>query len=156
MKPSDLVRGPTGHPSHPPFTGAAIGAFVTATSLGVASAAGIAPAQTAVGWWLALLVGLLATGPAAITGLADWIRIDRRSPLWRTGTAHLVTMGLAALSFLFAATIGYNGYVRTVVTPTALGLTLVGLGLLVCGGWLGGSMVFVEGMRVARDSREDG
>jgi hypothetical protein len=45
------------------------------------------------------------------------------------------------------------------VTPTALGLTLVGLGLLVFGGWLGGSMVFVDGMRVAGESvrsRDDG
>jgi uncharacterized membrane protein len=60
-------------------------------------------------------------------------------------------MGSATLSFLFAAVVGYDGYERMVVNSTALGLTLVGLGLLTVGGWLGGSMVFVHGMRVADD-----
>ena len=159
MKPFELVRGPLGHPTHPPLTGVTIGAYVTASILGVSSAVGLAPDRTAIAWWLALVVGLLVTGPTAITGLADWIGIDRRSPLWRTGTAHLVTMGSATLSFLFATVIGYDGYERTVVNPTALGLTLVGLGLLTVGGWLGGSMVFVHGVRVADDqtsSTDDG
>ena len=53
---------------------------------------------------------------------------------------------------LFALVVGYDGYRRAVVTPTALGLTLVGLGLLTVGGRLGGSMVFVHGMRVADDA----
>jgi uncharacterized membrane protein len=155
MRPSELVRGPRGHPSHPPLTGATIGAYVTAALLGAASAVGIAPEQTAVGWWLALVVGLLVTGPTAITGLADWIVLDPRSPLRRTGTAHLVTVGSATLAFLIAAVVGHDGYRRTVVDETALGLTLIGLALLTVGGWLGGSMVFGHAMRVADDGDSD-
>jgi uncharacterized membrane protein len=149
MKPSALIRGSRGHPSHPPLTGATIGAYVTAGCLGVASAAGIASSRAAVAWWLALVVGLVATAPTAVTGVVDWIGIDPSSVLRRTGTAHLVTMGASTLAFLFALVVGYDGYRRAVVTPTALGLTLIGLGLLTVGGWLGGSMVFGHGMRVA-------
>ena len=103
-------------------------------------------------WWLALVVGLIATAPTAVTGVVDWIGIDPRSMLRRTGTAHLVTMGAATLAFFFALVVGYDGYRRAVVTPTALGLTVVGLALLTVGGRLGGSMVFVHGMRVADDA----
>jgi uncharacterized membrane protein len=149
VRPSELVRGPKGHPSHPPLTGATIGAFVTASSLGAASALGLAATETAVSWWLALLVGLFLTVPTAITGLADWVGLDRRSALRRTGSAHLVAMGSSTVAFLLAAVVGYDGYRREVVTSTALGLTLIGLGLLILGGRLGGSLVFVHGMRVA-------
>jgi hypothetical protein len=52
--------------------------------------------------------------------------------------------------FLIAALIGHGGYVDQEVTTGAFILTLAGFGFLTLGGWLGGAVVFVHGMRVLR------
>jgi hypothetical protein len=58
--------------------------------------------------------------------------------------AMLTATGFFALAALF----GHGGYADGKVTTGALILTLVGFASLVLGGWLGGSIVFVHGMRV--------
>ena len=55
---------------------------------------------------------------------------------------------LATASFLIAIGAGYSDGMDGVVTDAAFVLTLIGFGLLTVGGWLGGSIVFVHGMRV--------
>ena len=106
------------------------------------------------GWWLALVVGLVATGPTAVTGLIDWLAITRRSPLWRTATAHMAAMLAATVFFLLAAVFGRDGYVDGQMTGGSLTLTLIGFATLTLGGWLGGTVVFVHGMRVLNPARE--
>jgi hypothetical protein len=54
----------------------------------------------------------------------------------------------ATVLFLLAAVFGHAGYVEREVTTSGLVLTLAGFGLLTLGGWLGGTVVFVHGMRV--------
>jgi uncharacterized membrane protein len=148
MKRSVLVRGLPGHPLHPPLTDGAIGSYTAATVLACIAAAGIAEEALAKGWWLALLVGL-GFGPlAALTGLADWLSITRGTPLWRTATTHLAVMIGATVLFALAAIFGHAGYVDGEVGAAALVLVLVGFLTLAVGGWLGGSIVFVHGMRV--------
>ncbi len=148
MKPSYVIKGLPGHPLHPPLTDATIGIYTGATVLGVLSALGVSERNTATAWWLTLLIGLIVTGPTALTGLIDWLSISWGTPLWRTATAHLLAMLSATVFFLLAAIFGHGGYVDDEVTSGALLLTLVGFGLLTLGGWLGGSVVFVHGMRV--------
>jgi uncharacterized membrane protein len=148
MKLSDLVRGLPGHPLHPPLTDATIGLYTGAAVLGVLSALGVSEANTATAWWLALVLGLVVTGPTALTGLADWLTIRRGTPLWRTATAHLLSMVTATVFFLLAAVFGHGGYVDGEVGGGPLVLTLVGYAFLTLGGWLGGGIVFVHGMRV--------
>ena len=143
-----LVRGLPGHPSHPPLTGATVGAFVTASVLGLASAAALAPERTAVGWWLALVVGLVLTVPTMATGMLDWIVLGHDSPARQRATRHFVATGCAAVFFALAALLGHAGYERAVVDETALALTLIGLATLTYGGWLGGGLVFEQGVRV--------
>ena len=72
-----LYRGTPGHPLHPPLTDATIGTYTFATIAAVLSKVGIAEQEAAQGWTLALIVGLIITGPTALTGLADWVRIER-------------------------------------------------------------------------------
>ena len=148
MKLSELVGGLPGHPTHPPLTDATIGLYTGAAAFAVLSALGVAHENLAVAWWLALVAGLVVTVPTALTGLLDWLKITRASPLWRTATAHLLAMVTAAVAFLAAAIVGHNGYVDREVTGGALLLTLGGFALLTLGGWLGGTVVFVHGMRV--------
>jgi uncharacterized membrane protein len=148
MKLSYLIRGLPGHPLHPPLTDATIGAYTAATVMGFASIIGVAETSAAHGWWLALVVGLIFTVPTALTGLADWLTISRDSPLWRTATSHLVAMVTAAVFFLIAVLVGHGGYRHGAVEAAPYVLTLVGFAAMTAGGWLGGAITYVHGMRV--------
>jgi uncharacterized membrane protein len=148
FKPSYLVKGFPGHPLHPPMTDGAIGAYTAAVVLGCLGAVGIAEDALAKGWWLALLVGLGFGALAALTGLAEWITMTWGTPLWRTATFHMLVMVIATLLFVLAAILGYDGYQDGDIRSGVLALALVGYGMLTLGGWLGGTIVFVHGMRV--------
>jgi uncharacterized membrane protein len=144
----NLLRGLPGHPVHPPLTDATIGIYTAATAFAVLSVLGVSEQNMATAWWLALVAGLVVTVPTALTGLVDWLGIERGTPLWRTATTHLAAMVTATVVFLVAAIVGHGGYVDREVTGGGLVLTLVGFGALTLGGWLGGTIVFVHGMRV--------
>jgi uncharacterized membrane protein len=148
MRLSYLVKGLPGHPLHPPLTDATIGIYTAATVCGILSAVGVSERNTATAWWLALIIGLIATVPTALAGLVDWLGIEWGSPLWRTATAHMLSMVTATVFFLLAAIFGHAGYVDHAVRSGSLILTLIGYGMLTLGGWLGGSVVYVHGMRV--------
>ena len=148
MKLSYLLTGLPGHPLHPPLTDATIGIYTVATAFGLLSALGVSGHNTATAWWLALVVGLVVTVPTALAGFVDWLGMTWGSPLWRTATLHMFAMLIATVFFVLAAIFGHGGYVDGDVTVGSLILTLVGFGVLTLGGWLGGTIVFVYGMRV--------
>lgn len=143
-----LYRGTPGHPLHPPLTDAAIGTYTFATVAAALSKLGIAEEAAAEAWAIALIVGLVVGAGAALTGLADWVRITRGTPLFRTATAHMIAMLLATAFFLVAIGAGYGEATDGVLTGGAFVLTLLGFALLTVGGWLGGTVVFHYGMRV--------
>ena len=148
MKLSYLIHGLPGHPLHPPLTDATIGAYTAATVAGFASIIGVAEKGAAHAWWLALVVGLIFTVPTALAGLADWLTISPGTPLKRTATSHLVAMVSATVFFLIAALTGHSGYTHGAVEAGPYVLTLIGFAAMTVGGWLGGAIVFVHGMRV--------
>jgi len=148
MKLSYLWKGLPGHPIHPPLTDATIGAYTASTVMAVASVIGVAHVSAAHGWWLALVVALIITALTALTGFADWLTIEWGSPLWWTATWHMGSMLTATTFFLIAALVGHSGYTHGAVETGPFILTLAGFGFLTLGGWLGGAIVFVHGMRV--------
>jgi uncharacterized membrane protein len=148
FKPSYLIKGLPGHPLHPPLTDATIGIYTFATISAVLSKLGIADHTFAQAWWLALVVGLVTTALTALTGFVDWLSITRGTELWRTATAHMIAMLSATVFFLIAAIAGHDGYTDRAVTTGAFILTLAGFVALSAGGWLGGAITYVHGMRV--------
>jgi len=148
MKLSYLWKGLPGHPLHPPLTDATIGAYTAATLMAFASVIGVAHHSAASGWWLALVIGLIATAFTALTGFMDWLTIEWGSNLWWTATFHLGAMVSATVFFAIAAIIGHSGYTKAAVHTGPYILTVIGFGLMTIGGWLGGAIVFVHGMRV--------
>lgn len=146
-----LLHGPSGHPAHPPLTDATIGMFVLAAGLAVLGTAGVAEAKLGPAAWLALVGGLVVAAPTAVTGFADWVRIEWGSPVWRTATLHLTAMVTAVCLFGVAAWLQWPGYRHGDVTTGGLVLSLLGLAALTAGGFLGGAVVFVHGMRVERE-----
>jgi uncharacterized membrane protein len=148
LKLSYLWRGLAGHPIHPPLTDATIGIYTFATIAALADVTGISNNAATHGWWLALLTGLVVTVPTALTGLMDWLTLEWGSELWKTATLHLTAMVSATLFFGLAALLGHDSFKSGDVSAGPFVLTIVGFGLLTLGGWLGGSIVFVHGMRV--------
>jgi uncharacterized membrane protein len=148
FKLSYLWKGLPGHPLHPPLTDATIGTYTVATALAGADVVDLSKHAAAHGWWLALIIGLVLTVATALTGLLDWLTITWRSPLWWTATWHMLVMVSATVFFGLAAIFGHDDWQRGDVGAAPFVLTLIGFGLLTVGGWLGGSIVFVHGMRV--------
>jgi len=151
MRPSYFVRGLSGHPLHPPFTDVTIGAYTTATLLGILAFAGVSESNLTKAWWLALLVGLGATVLTALTGLIDWLSITWRSPLWWTATWHMLSMLTATAFFALAAAFGHDRYVAGTMGGKTFVATLIGFVAMTVGGWFGGAVVFKHGMRVERE-----
>jgi uncharacterized membrane protein len=148
MRLSYLIRGFPGHPLHPPLTDATIGLYTGSLVFALLSVAGVATEATAKGWWLLLIVGLIVGAATAVTGLADWLTITWRTELWWTATWHMLAMVGATIVFLLTAIFGHDDYVAGDLSGSSFVLTLLGYGALTLGGWLGGSVVFVHGMRV--------
>jgi uncharacterized membrane protein len=146
-----LLRGLPGHPAHPPLTDATIGMFVLASGLSVLGKLSVAPEKLGPGAWLAVTGGLVVAGPTAVTGFADWIGIEWGSPVWKTATIHLSAMVTAVVLFGIAAWLQWPGYRDGTVTTGGLVLVLAGLCALTAGGWFGGKIVFVHGMRVEEE-----
>ena len=123
-----LLRGLPGHPLHPPLTDATIGTYTFAVVAGLLDVLGVTDSAAARAWWVALLVGILFSLPTAATGLADWVRIESRTPLWRTATTHMVVMLLATGVFLATIIVGKASYDDGDLTTGAFVLTLVAYG----------------------------
>jgi len=122
--------------------------FVLAAGLAVLGAAGAIEDAAGKACWLALIGGLIVAVPTAATGFADWVRLEWGSPRWRTATLHLTAMVTAVVLFALAAWLQHRGYQRGEVTTGGLIFTLAGALVLTVGGWLGGALVFVHGVRV--------
>src|SRR3954452_14393468 len=147
-KASVLLHGLPGHPLHPPLTDATIGMFVLATGLAVLGALGAIEDAAGKACWLALVGGLIVAVPTAGTGFADWVALEWGSPRWRTATQHLTAMVTAVVLFAVAAWLQHRGYQRGTVTTGGLVFSVIGFVALTAGGWLGGAIVFVHGVRV--------
>lgn len=104
--------------------------------------------SAAAAWWLALVVGLCSTALTATTGFFDWIEIEWGSATWKKATWHLTVMLAASGVFLVAALVGHRGYAKGAIGAGSFVLTAIGFALLTLGGFLGGAVVFVHGMRV--------
>ena len=148
MKLSYLVRGLPGHPLHPPLTDATVGIYTFAMLAAFSDVVGITNNVGAQGWWLALIAGLITTVFTALTGFADWLTIDWGTEIWKTATAHMIAMVTATLFFAAAALFGHDEFLAGNVRADGFVLTLIGFVVLTVGGWLGGAIVYVHGMRV--------
>lgn len=148
MKLSYLWHGLPGHPIHPPLTDATIGIYTFATIAAFLDVVGIIERNAAYGWWIALVIGLITTVFTALTGFADWLTLTWGSEIWKTATTHMLAMVSATILFALAAIFGHTSYTHGNVSAGAFVLTLIGFGLMTVGGWLGGAIVYVHGMRV--------
>jgi uncharacterized membrane protein len=150
MRLIQLLKGWPGKPSHPPLTDATIGAYTIGVAMLVAGALGLEEEQMAHGSLLAIGGGLAVALPTALTGLLDWLDIPKATPARTTATAHLLAMLTATVVFALTFVAQLDGYDNGDIETLALVLGVVAEALLVAGGYLGGTIVFVYGNRVLK------
>lgn len=121
-----------GHSVHPALVQAPLGAFLSSAVLDLRGDQDAAAARTLVG------TGLLASAPAALTGLADWAEGHEQQQ--RVGLVHAAanTAGLAMYALSYARRVRAPGSGRL--------LSLAGLAAVGLGGVLGGHLAYRQSL----------
>jgi uncharacterized membrane protein len=88
--------------------------------------------------------------PTALTGLADWVRLPKQTPVRRVATIHLITMVTATVLFGATWLAQLDGYRDDQVETLAAVLGAAAMVLLTGGGFLGGALAYVYGVRVLK------
>jgi uncharacterized membrane protein len=99
---------------------------------------------------LAISGGLILAAPTAVTGLVDWLEIPKGTPRRTLATTHLLIMVAATIVFALTWLVQLDGYKDDEVKTLAMVLGLAGEAALALGGYIGGTMVFVHGVRVLK------
>lgn len=144
------IKGWPGKPSHPPLTDASIGAYTVGVAMLVLGALGVEEQAAAHGSLLAIGGGLAFALPTAVTGLLDWLDIPKGTPARTTATVHLFAMVAATVLFALTFVAQLGGYDDGNVTTLALALGIAAQLVLATGGYIGGTIVFVYGVRVLK------
>jgi nitrite reductase/ring-hydroxylating ferredoxin subunit/uncharacterized membrane protein len=100
------------------------------------------------------LVAGVGTGLlAAVFGIVDYTEIRNDHPAKKTATLHLVLNVIALGAFGASAGLRYGALDATRTPGWAFGVSLVALGLMGYGGYLGGHLVYSDGIGVGRHRR---
>ena len=150
----DFLEGkPLRHPLHPMLVHFPIGLFILSFILDLASLAFPSVPNLVRDSFYAMLVGVITALIAAVPGFVDYSDIRSDHPAKRTATAHMT------LNLLVVALYGINLGVRSSMLADSkipllpLILSLVGIVLLSASGYLGGRLVYDEGISVGRHKR---
>jgi uncharacterized membrane protein/nitrite reductase/ring-hydroxylating ferredoxin subunit len=149
-----LLQGkPFGHPLHPALVHFPIGLFVLSLALDIASYFGVNPNGLFRASIYTLGLGITMGTLAALTGLIDRSDIRLDHPARKTATLHMVlnlaSLGLFGINFLLR--LGQRDL--PVIPLTYLLLSLIGVGMILFSGYLGGTMVYNDGIAVGRHRR---
>lgn len=143
-----LVKGFPGHPLHPPMTDATIGALTVgtiATVLGWFEVVADVLAPTAVA---ALVIGLVFAVPTIVTGFADFLDLSRAAPANTVALVHMSLMVVAVAGFFLTVLLLFPTLDGAAVSTAAAVVAAASFAVLTAGGWVGGSLSFVYGVRV--------
>ena len=148
-----LQGKPFGHPLHPALVHFPIGLFVLTLVLDIFSYAGGNPNGLFRASLYTLGIGIAMGILAALAGLVDRSDIRLDHPARKTANIHmtlnLIAVGLFGVDFLLR--LAQRDLTR--VPLIYLLLSLVGVGIILFSGYLGGTMVYDDGIGVGRHRR---
>jgi len=150
----DLLQGkPLHHPLHPLLVHFPIGLFFFSFVLDLASLIFREAPGLVAGAYYSMALGLIGALIAAVPGFADYFDIRRDHPARRTATWHM-RLNLCAV-VLYAANLYFrhDQLAATSVPAIGLALSFAGVALLSVSGYLGGKMVYDDGISVGRHRR---
>lgn len=145
-----LVKGFAGKPAHAPLTDVGIGAYTAGVAMLIAGAAGFQTVAMATAAVITIGIGLIAAIPTIITGLVDLFGIPADAPARTLGWWHLTLMSSATGMFAGTFRLQLAGYSEGKIISSALILGIISWVLLLAGGYLGGALTFVYGVRVLK------
>lgn len=137
-----------GHPLHPVLTDFPLALLPLALLWDI-----VALWQGGDFWWKAafwtLIAGLVAVLPTAVTGFLDYLTLERSSQALRTATSHMLVM-LTAVACFAGSAVAHGGPAAVSGGRAAVVLSLAASGALLfgMGGWLGGELVYGQGVGV--------
>lgn len=143
-----LIKGFSGHPLHPPMTDATIGALTVGTLATILGWFGVFAEVLAPTALAALVIGLVFAVPTIITGLADLLDIDQDAPARTVALVHLGLMTVAIGGFFVAALLLLPTLDDAAISVPAAVVAGASFVVLTAGGWVGGSLAYVYGVRV--------
>ncbi len=150
----DLLEGkPLRHPIHPMLVHFPIGFLVLSFLLDLVSLAFPEVPNLLRGSFYAMLLGIITALLAAVPGFVDYSDIRRDHPGKSTATRHMI------LNLMVVAIYGINLWIRSsalsdpkISLPPLL-LSIIGVGLLSVSGYLGGRLIYDDGIAVGRQKR---
>jgi len=155
VRAGDLLRGKwLKHPLHAAIVHVPVGLWPAALIFDLLSYAGVGGNAMVKLSFIAIAFGLAAAAVAVPTGVADWSEIKQEKPAWKIGLYHMganliviilygINLGLRLESFETATRIG----------AAPLILSAIGTVLLIGSAYLGGMMVYDQGIGIARESK---
>jgi uncharacterized membrane protein/nitrite reductase/ring-hydroxylating ferredoxin subunit len=150
----DLLEGrPLRHPIHPMLVHFPIGFLVLSFILDLVSLGFPEVPNLARCSFYAMLLGVITALLAAVPGFVDYSDIRRDHPGKATATKHMT------LNLMVVAIYGINLWIRSSaqsdpkVSLLPLLLSIIGIGLLSASGYLGGRLIYDEGIAVGRHKR---
>src|SRR5438552_14071697 len=153
-KLKDFLEGkPLRHPIHPMLVHFPIGLLLLSFLIDLASLAFPSVPNLVRDSFYAMLLGLIMALVAAVPGLVDYTDIRSDHPGKRTAIAHMI------LNFMLVVVYGINLGVRSSslldpkISIGPLILSFIGVGLLSASGYLGGRLVYDQGIAVGRHKR---
>jgi len=150
----DFLEGkPLRHPLHPMLVHFPIGLFLLSLLLDLASLAFPSVPDLVRDSFYAMLLGVITALVAAVPGFVDYTDIRSDHPAKRTATSHL-TLNLIVVA-LYGINLGMRSslLVDPKIQTVPLILSLVGVALLSLSGYLGGRLVYDDGISVGRHKR---
>lgn len=157
-EPKTPLAGPYGHPIHPMLVTVPIGAWMSSIAFDMIGPATEDEWAYAIGAKRLIDIGIVTATGAGMFGLLDFLQIPRGSRAWYTGLAHMA-MNVTAIG-LFAinsATRGQRLRGREpgpAVTWWERGMSLTTAMSLLVSGWIGGSLTYHYGVRVADEEHQ--
>ena len=145
----DRARDVAGHPTHPPMTGITIGSYTIALIALALGALGFSTSDMAIVAYWSTVAGLCFGLVAIITGLLDFVSISSDTALQRVALGHLILQVVASAMFAISAIYQAPDYHDATIAASSMIVSVVGYAALISGAWLGGTMVFRMGARVA-------
>ncbi|MDP8931069.1 MAG: DUF2231 domain-containing protein [Actinomycetota bacterium] len=148
-RPLTFVAGPYGHPFHPLLVTIPIGAWVASLVFDLASRWAAEPEVfVKASFWL-IGIGILGALVAAGFGLLDLLTIPRGTRTFTTGLAHMALNLIVVALYTVGFVLRRGQLEQDRVALSSLALSIVALALLAASGWLGGTLTYRYGVRVA-------